>query len=118
MTKSRRVTACLVLLAGGAVATFGATFPARADQDCRDIEHNYELIKTNAVAVQTNLALFAAADSGCEDLGPKLIAAGASVLARDRLGSMPLAHAAGAGRDKLVEMLLADNAPIDARNLA
>lgn len=70
------------------------TARARAENACLEIQNSYNLIKAEAVSVQTNSALFAAADKGCEDFGRKLIAGGASVLARDRLGAMPLAHAA------------------------
>ena len=48
----------------------------------------------------------------------RLLDAGASLEARDRLGAMPLAHAARAGHVALVELFLANGAPIDARNLA
>ena len=88
------------------------------DEDCGDIERNYELIKADAVSVQINTALFNAADRGCESLAKKLLDAGASLLARDRLGAMPLAHAARDGHVRLVEFFLAQGAPIDARNVA
>ena len=89
----------------------------RAEEDCGDIERNYELIKAEAVSVQINMALFAAADRGCEALARKLLDAGASLLARDRRGAMPLAHAARGGQSELVELFLAKGAPIDARNV-
>jgi hypothetical protein len=44
---------------------------ARAEDSCLDIQRNYDLVKAEAVSVQTNAALFAAADSGCEDLARK-----------------------------------------------
>ena len=88
-----------------------------ADQDCGEIERNYDLVKAEAVSVQINIALFAAADRGCEALASKLLDAGASLLARDRRGAMPLAHAARGGHRKLVELFLAKGAPIDARNV-
>ena len=90
---------------------------ARAEISCQEIQTNYDLVKTEAVSVQTNSALFAAADNGCEDLARKLIATGASVLARDRRGAMPLAHAAHEGRLSLVSQFLADGAPINARDV-
>ena len=71
---------------------------ARAEDSCLDIQRNYDLVKAEAVSVQTNAALFAAADSGCEDLARKLIGEGASVEARDARGAMPLTHAAREGR--------------------
>ena len=67
------------------------------EESCSDIERNYDMIKAEAVSMQVNMALFAAADRGCEPLAKKLIAAGGSVLARDRRGAMPLAHATRAG---------------------
>ena len=81
------------------------TFPAHAqapqpkpEESCGDIERSYDMIRADAVSMQTNIALFAAADRGCEPLARKLIAAGGSVLARDRRGAMPLAHAARGGQ--------------------
>jgi len=91
--------------------------PARAEDSCLDIQRNYDLVKAEAVSVQTNAALFAAADSGCEDLARKLIGEGASVEARDARGAMPLTHAAREGRLKLVALFLASGAPINARNV-
>ena len=88
-----------------------------ADEDCGEIARNYELVKAEAVSVQTNMALFAAADRGCDDLARKLLDSGASLLARDRRGAMPLAHAARSGQIRLVELFLAKGAPIDARNV-
>ena len=89
----------------------------RPERDCGEIERDYELIKAEAVSVQINMALFAAADKGCEALARKLLDAGASPLARDRRGAGPLAHAARGGQIKLVELFLAKGAPIDARNV-
>src|SRR5580658_8185092 len=93
------------------------TAKARAEDSCLDIQRNYDLVKAEAVSVQTNAALFAAADSGCEDLARKLIGEGASVAARDPRGAMPLTHAAREGRLKLVALFLANGAPINARNV-
>ena len=59
------------------------------------------MIKAEAVSMQINIALFAAADRGCEPLAKKLLAAGGSVLARDRRGAMPLTHAARGGHPRL-----------------
>ena len=50
-------------------------------------------------------------------LARALLAAGASLEARDRLGAMALARAARAGHVALVELFLARGAAIDARNL-
>src|SRR3984885_14362621 len=93
------------------------TAKARAEDSCLDIQRNYDLVKAEAVSVQTNAALFAAADSGCEDLARKLIGEGASVEARDARGAMPLTHAAREGRIKLVALFLASGAPVNARNV-
>ena len=100
-----------------ALAATTAISVARADPDCGEVERGYELIKSEAVSVQTNMALFAATDRGCEALAGKLLDAGASLLARDRRGAMPLAHAARAGQLKLVELFLARGAPVDTRNV-
>src|ERR1700683_588736 len=80
---------------------------ARAEDSCLDIQRNYDLVKAEAVSVQTNAALFAAADSGCEDLARKLIGEGASVEARG----------AREGRLRLVALFLANHAPINARDV-
>jgi uncharacterized protein len=90
---------------------------SRAESSCHQIQTNYDLVKADAISVQTNSALFAAVDNGCEDLARKLIATGASVLARDRRGAMPLAHAAREGELSLVSLFLADGAPINARDV-
>ena len=108
--------ACLVVLVALAPARAQTGAP-RAEEDCGEIERNYELVKAEAVSVQTNIALFAASDRGCEALAQKLLDAGASLLARDRRGAMPLAHAARGGHPTLVELFLAKGAPIDARNV-
>ncbi len=111
-----RALACALALAAIPSAHAQAQKP-RADQDCGEIERNYDLVKAEAVSVQINIALFAAADRGCEALASKLLDAGASLLARDRRGAMPLTHAARGGHRKLVELFLAKGAPIDARNV-
>jgi uncharacterized protein len=85
---------------------------------CREIGRNFDLIKPEMVSIQLNSALFSAADAGCEELAERLLAAGASLQARDRLGAMPLAHAARAGQRALLELFLAKGAAIDARDLA
>jgi uncharacterized protein len=107
----QRPVACVALLLALSTAK------AWADESCAEIQRNYELVKREAVSVQKNSALFAAADNGCEELARMLIADGASILARDRHGAMPLAHAAREGRLKLASQLLADGAPIDARDI-
>jgi len=104
------------------VAAFALTLilPARAadSQSCRDLERRFDLMKADATSMQLSLALFAVADAGCLPLARRLIEAGASLEARDRLGAMVLARAARAGHTALVEFFLANGAPTDARNLA
>src|SRR5262249_16827025 len=89
----------------------------KAGESCGDIERSYDMIKADAVSMQVNIALFAAADRGCEPLAKKLITSGGSVRARDRRGAMPLAHAARGGHERLAAFCLAEGAPIDARNV-
>lgn len=85
---------------------------------CREVQRRYELIKSEITSVQLNSVLFQAADRGCELLARALLAAGAAVEARDRLGRMPLSYAARSGHLALVDLLLENGAPINARNLA
>ena len=91
---------------------------AHAEEDCGDIERNYELIKAEAVSVQINMALFAAADRGCEPLARKLLEAGGSLL-----GPRPARrHAARPCRARAAmssssSFFLAGGAPVDARNV-
>ena len=106
-------------VAGLALACLLGAQPLRAAvAPCRELERTFDLIKADLVAVQRNAALFAAADAGCEDFARRLLMGGASPEARDRLGAMPLAHAARAGQRALLELFLASGAPIDARDLA
>ncbi|MET0923963.1 MAG: ankyrin repeat domain-containing protein, partial [Xanthobacteraceae bacterium] len=96
-------------------AAAAAPAPVAGPPSCRELERRFE--QTKADATSTHLALFAAADSGCVPLARLLLAAGASLEARDRLGAMALARAARAGHVPLVELFLAQGAAIDARNL-
>ena len=99
MTKSSRTLICTLPIAALAAALHAHAQPAQQpDESCGDIERNYDAVKADAISVQTNLALFAAARSGCEALARSLLDGGASLLARDRRGAMPLAHAAREGR--------------------
>jgi ankyrin repeat protein len=109
-----------VIVAGFALACLFAAKPAHAAEaaTCRELERRYDLIKADIVSVQLNSALFSAADAGCDDFARRLLAAGASLEARDRLGAMPLSHAARAGQRALVELFLAKGAQIDARDIA
>jgi uncharacterized protein len=101
------------LLAGVAAAA-PATTPAPT---CRELERRFDLLARDISPVQLNLLLFSAADSGCVPLARRLLEAGASLEARDRLGAMPLARAARVGHVALIELFLANGAAIDARNL-
>ena len=97
-----------------------ALFPAGAFANakvCRSQEQRYEQIERQPSSIEMNAALFSAADKGCLDLVKRLIEAGASVEARDRLGAKPLARAAAAGEVEIVTLLLDHGAPIDAQSL-
>ena len=109
-----------VPLAGIVLACLLAAEPAQAVEaaTCRELERKFNLIKADMISVQLNSALFSAADGGCEEFAGRLLAAGGSLEARDRLGAMPLAHAARAGQRALVALFLARGAPIDARDIA
>ncbi len=120
MTESRcrsRVGPLLVacVLAGPTAAPHAL---AADPPSCRAIDIKLDLVKPQITSVETNQLLFASADNGCDELARRLLANGASVEARDRVGAMPLAHAARAGATTLVDMLLQNGAAIDARNLA
>jgi ankyrin repeat protein len=112
--RSRSVFAAFLLTCWVAVS------PAQAveDANCRELERRFDLIKADIQSYQLNSTLFSAAEMGCQELARTLLAAGASLEARDRLGATPLAHAARAGQRAMVELLLADGAPIDARDVA
>src|ERR1700719_2270475 len=84
---------------------------------CLDLERAFSP-KAELSSLQVNARLFRAASLGCVRFARTLIEAGASVEARDRLGAMPLAHAARAGHLELVRLFIAQGAPVDARDLA
>jgi ankyrin repeat protein len=109
-----------VSVAGLALACLFAAKPAPAVEaaPCRELERRFDLIKGDIVSTQRNLALFSAGDAGCEEFARRLLAAGASLAARDRVGAMPLAHAARAGQRALVELFVAKGAQIDGRDIA
>jgi uncharacterized protein len=108
-----------LLLAAGATAHPAIVAPAQTagPPTCSELERRLDLLGPEAAALQFSLLLFSAADSGCVPLARRLIEAGASLEARDRLGAMALARAARAGHAGLVEFFLAQGAAIDARNL-
>src|SRR5215470_17139853 len=99
---------CAVMMLRPAVA---------AEADCRELDRNYTLARPGVTSVQLNAMLFASAAKDCDALARRLIAAGASLQARDRTGAMPLAHAARGGHAALVARFLAEGAAIDARDL-
>jgi ankyrin repeat protein len=84
---------------------------------CRSQEQRYEQIERGATTLEINAALFSAADKGCVELAKRLLDAGASLDARDRIGARPLAHAATAGEVEMVALLLDRGASIDAQDL-
>ena len=108
------VLALAAVLSFGAVHTTFAADPAR----CRELIRRYETNKSQMTAIEVSSTLFTAADRNCINLATTLLDQGASVDARDRLGTRPLNRAARAGHLEMVDLLLARGAPIDARNLA
>src|SRR5689334_1759330 len=94
--------ACLLAAVPVAAQQPAVQAPAFVSPACRERTRQFDLIAATADALQLNMALFGAADAGCEPLASRLIGAGASLAARDRLGAMPLAHAARAGHLALV----------------
>jgi ankyrin repeat protein len=102
------------LLVFAAAHTALAADPAR----CRDLNRRYETGKSEMTAIEVSLTLFATADRNCVELATRLLDHGASVDARDRLGSRPLSHAARSGHLEMVDLLLQRGAPINERNIA
>ena len=84
---------------------------------CQGQEQAYEQIKRRATTLEVNAALFSAADKRCVALARRLLQAGASLQARDRLGATPLSHAAKSGDAQIVELFLESGAAVDARDL-
>src|SRR6516162_6339520 len=96
-------------VAGTLLTCWAAAGPVHAAEAamCRELERRFDQVRLDIGPIQLNSALFAAADTGCQGLGQKLLAAGASLKARDGLGTMSLAHAARAGQRALVDLFLA-----------
>jgi ankyrin repeat protein len=119
MSFASRVMLPVLLLVACAPARPAAAAPAQTagPPSCLELERRRSLSGPEAPPMQSSLLLFAAADSGCVALARRLLDAGASLAARDRLGAAPLARAARAGHVALVELFLARGAAIDARNL-
>lgn len=108
------LAAAAALLLGVMSLASAATANVRV---CQDLEQKHEQIKPTATTLEVNAALFSAAEKGCIDLTRKLLADGASLQARDRLGATPLSRAAKAGETQIIELFLAHGAAIDARDL-
>jgi uncharacterized protein len=104
------------LVAAVLLAVMSASVPAAEAPTCRDLEFRFKSAP-EAASVELNVALFRAADAGCVDLARRLLAAGATLESRDRLGNMALARAARAGHLALTQALVEQGAAIDARNL-
>jgi ankyrin repeat protein len=108
----RTAVACLALLAALGRAVAESTPGDASGLAC--VEFRGEVARSLAGrpdAIHVNTLLFDAAKKGCASLWPKLNAAGASPLARDRQGDVALAHAARMGRVGMVAALLAVDAP-------
>ena len=67
-------------------AVLSAPVHAMGAANCGDLEHRFDLIKADVASDQLDSALFSAAEMGCQDLVRALLATGASLEARDRLG--------------------------------
>ncbi|MEI9899444.1 MAG: ankyrin repeat domain-containing protein [Hyphomicrobium sp.] len=101
----------------GAIVPVDPAAAAKA-RICQEQEQHYEQIEASAGPLEINAALDAAADKDCIDLARRLLDAGASLAARDRLGAMALSHAAKAGHLDIVDLFLSRGAAVNARNLA
>jgi ankyrin repeat protein len=112
ITTALRTAWIVVILGALTIRPAGA-----AEADCRELDQNYSLAKADLTSIQLNALLFASAAKDCGALARRLIAAGASLRARDRTGAMPLTHAARGGHAALVGRFIAEGAPIDARDL-
>src|SRR5882724_12663571 len=87
----RLIATCLM-----ANAAMAAPAQVTSGPTCLELERRLEMLKADATPTQINLLLFSAANAGCVPLARRLLAAGASLEARDRFGAMPLARAARA----------------------
>jgi ankyrin repeat protein len=119
LVATRRLHRLLGLaVAAGVSVAVSATVPAAPATTCRELEQRQDLLGRGITPIQLSLLLFSAADSGCGPLASRLLEAGASLEARDRLGATALTRAARGGHVALIELFLAQGAAIDARNLA
>jgi uncharacterized protein len=105
-----------LLLAFAAVPALAQEAPSRLV--CTGFrEHLDRELGRNPDSLQLNNLLSEAARKGCADAVQRLLAAGASRLARNAQGETPLAVAAKAGRGPIVEMLLKSAAPEERRQI-
>src|SRR5262249_57918784 len=103
---ARLLRAWVVVWSIGLLAALGGRYAGAAEADCHELDRNYTSAKADLTSIQLNAMLFVSAAKDCGALARRLIAAGASLQARDRTGSMPLAHAARGGHAALVERVL------------
>ena len=102
----------------GLIAGFALSLPAMAAaSDCQNIALRYSQVTPGTPAPILNAYLVEAAEGGCRELVEHLLADGAPVAMRGRLGDSVLHHAARAGEDEIVEILIAHGAAIDLRDL-
>jgi ankyrin repeat protein len=104
------------LFAAALLPIFAA--PALADPPaCADIAQHYDETNKGLSSIQLNNVLFNAAENGCEALGARLLADGASVAARDRDANTPLSRAARGGHIGFVDLLVKHGADLNERNV-
>jgi uncharacterized protein len=109
------VRAALLLAGVSILAPCGSALAN--EKVCRFLEQRYAQVEKSATSIELNALLFSAADKGCAPLASRLLDAGASLDARDRLGNRPLDHAAMGGETELVTLFLDKGAAIDAKNI-
>src|SRR5690348_2650393 len=110
----RRLSGYSAFLAASFVFSLQA---AAAQSGCQDTALRYTEAGQGAPAPILNTLLIEAAEGGCGELAGKLLAGGAPVAMRGRLGDTVLHHAARAGEDAIVELLIEHGAAIDQRDL-
>jgi ankyrin repeat protein len=106
---------------------FAAAFASAAAQEsggepsalaCTDFrQETTRVLSSHPDSLQINNLLFEAARKGCVNSLDELFKAGASRVARDRMGNTPLAVASRAGRLAVVEALLSTASPDEAIQL-
>jgi ankyrin repeat protein len=115
MLRYPSLLALLVCCAGFAVAQESGDPSALA---CNDFKNDAaRALAQSPDALQVNNLLFEAARKGCVSALDSLLAAGASLQARDRMGNNALATAARMGRLAFVKALLGAQQPADADQL-